>query len=43
MEEGRGPAIAFAPLVPRAGRHKVWIQFQRGGKVSTAAFVIDVP
>jgi hypothetical protein len=43
LEDGRGPAIAFAPLVPRAGRHKVWIQIQRGGKVSTAAFVIDVP
>ena len=40
-EDGRGPAISFAPLVPRAGRYKVWIQFQRGGKVSTAAFVID--
>ncbi len=42
-EDGRGPGIAFAPLVPRAGRYKVWIQFQRGGKVSTAAFVIEVP
>jgi hypothetical protein len=41
-EDVRGPAIAFAPLVPRAGRYKVWIQFQRGGKVSTAAFVIEV-
>lgn len=42
-EDVRGPAIAFAPLIPRAGRYKVWIQFQRGGKVSTAAFVIEVP
>ena len=41
-EDGRGPAISFAPLVPRAGRYKVWIQFQRAGKVSTAAFVIEV-
>jgi hypothetical protein len=40
--EGHGPAISFAPLVPRAGRYKVWIQFQRGGKVSTATFVIEV-
>jgi hypothetical protein len=38
-----GPAIAFAPLVPRPGRYKAWIQFQRGGRVSTTAFVIDVP
>jgi len=42
-EDVRGPAISFAPLVPREGRYKVWIQFQRGGKVSTAAFVIAVP
>ncbi len=42
-EDGRGPAISFAPLVPRAGRYKAWIQFQRAGKVSTAAFVIEVP
>ena len=42
-EDGSGPAVSFAPLVPRAGRYKVWIQFQRGGKVSTASFVIDVP
>jgi hypothetical protein len=42
-EDGHGPAVSFAPLVPRAGRYKVWIQFQRGGKVSTASFIIDVP
>ena len=29
--------------LPRAGLYKAWIQFQRGGRVSTAAFVIDVP
>lgn len=43
VEAGPGPAIAFAPLVPRPGRYKVWIQFQRAGRVSTAAFVIEVP
>ena len=42
-DDGHGPAIAFAPLVPRAGPYKVWIQFQRSGRVSTAAFVIEVP
>ena len=42
-EDGPGPAVSFAPLLPRAGRYKIWIQFQRAGKVSTAAFVIDVP
>jgi hypothetical protein len=41
-EDVRGPDLVFKPLVPRAGRYKVWIQFQRAGRVSTAAFVIDV-
>jgi hypothetical protein len=43
VQEARGPAIAFAPLLPRAGRYKAWIQFQRAGRVSTVAFVIEVP
>jgi hypothetical protein len=42
VEEVRGPAIAFTPLVPRAGRYKAWLQFQRGGRVSTVAFVIEL-
>jgi hypothetical protein len=35
-------SVTFTPLVPTAGRYKVWVQFQRAGKVSTAAFVVDV-
>lgn len=35
--------ITFTPLVPRAGRYKLWVQFQRTGRVSVASFVIDVP
>jgi hypothetical protein len=42
-DDVHGPAVSFAPLVPRAGRYKVWIQFQRDRRVSAAAFVIDVP
>jgi hypothetical protein len=34
--------VTFTPLVPRPGRYKLWVQFQRGGTVSTTAFVIDV-
>jgi hypothetical protein len=41
-DDGRGPAIAFHPLLPRPGVYKLWVQFQRAGRVSTAAFVIDV-
>ena len=40
---GSGPDITVRPLFPRAGLFKIWIQFQRGGRVTTAAFVIDVP
>jgi hypothetical protein len=39
----RGSALGFAPLLPRAGRYKAWLQFQRAGNVGTAAFVFDVP
>jgi hypothetical protein len=42
-DEVRGPTVSFAPLIPRPGVYKAWIQFQRGGRVSTAAFVISVP
>ena len=37
----QGTAVSFEPLMPRAGVYKVWIQFQRAGRVSTAAFVIE--
>jgi hypothetical protein len=40
--DGRGPEIRFRPLFPRAGLFKIWIQFQRGARVTTASFVIDV-
>jgi len=39
----KGPVLAFAPLIPRNGRYKLWLQIQRRGIVSTAPFVIDVP
>ena len=37
------PGVTFMPLVPRAGRYKVWVQFQRDGTLSIVSFVIDVP
>ena len=40
--DGRGPVVTFRPLLPRAGIFKVWVQLQRGGRTTTAAFVIDV-
>lgn len=38
----RGPVITFQPLMPAAGLYKLWLQFQRGGVVSTVPFVINV-
>lgn len=34
--------ITFKPSMPPPGIAKLWLQFQRGGKVTTASFVIDV-
>ena len=36
------PFITFKPMMPPPGVAKVWVQFQRNGKVTTASFVIDV-
>jgi hypothetical protein len=37
-----GPFITFQPLMPAAGRYKLWLQFQRRGVVSTVPFVVSV-
>jgi hypothetical protein len=42
-EQFRDPGVTFTPLIPRPGRYKAWVQFQRAGKVSTVSFVIEVP
>jgi hypothetical protein len=39
---GSGPDVTFDVVFPRAGRYKMWGQFQRGGEVHTASFVVDV-
>jgi hypothetical protein len=38
-----GSEVVFDPVLPAAGRYKLWVQFQRNGRVVTAPFVIDVP
>ena len=40
-EEG-GPNIQFNLIFPRAGIHRVWVQFQRLGIVNTVAFTVPV-
>jgi len=42
-DDNRAPGLTFAPIIPRAGRYKLWLQVQRRGVVSTIPFVIDVP
>jgi hypothetical protein len=33
-----GPVVSFHPLVPAAGDYKLWVQFQRAGRVITESF-----
>ncbi|MEX1129758.1 MAG: hypothetical protein WEB50_14410, partial [Vicinamibacterales bacterium] len=33
-----GPVVSFHPLVPAAGDYKLWVQFQRAGRVITVPF-----
>lgn len=41
-EEGPASSVAFNVLFARAGMHRVWVQFQRSGRVITAAMTIPV-
>jgi hypothetical protein len=38
-----GPTVDFDPVLPAPGRYKLWVQFQRKGRVLTIPFVIEVP
>ena len=42
QDDQRGPRIVFAPLFPRKGRYKMWLQVQRAGHPSAIPFTIDV-
>ncbi|HVL67738.1 MAG TPA: heavy metal-binding domain-containing protein [Vicinamibacterales bacterium] len=33
-----GPTVSFHPLIPSAGEYRLWIQFQRAGRVITVPF-----
>ena len=37
-----GPSMSFQPLMPAAGPYKLWVQFQRKGRVITVPFVVAV-
>jgi hypothetical protein len=37
-----GPRVEFRTWFPRTGLYKAWAQFQRGGRVLTVPFVVEV-
>jgi hypothetical protein len=38
-----GPEVLFDALLPKPGRYRAWLQFQRNGKLSTATFTFAAP
>jgi hypothetical protein len=38
-----GPEIIFDALLPKPGRYRAWLQFQRNGRVSTVSFTFAAP
>jgi hypothetical protein len=42
VSDAGGPRIVFQQRFPRAGKYRVWAQFQRRGTVSVADFTLDV-
>jgi hypothetical protein len=38
-----GPEVLFDALLPKPGRYRMWLQFQRGGKLSTVTFTFGAP
>lgn len=42
VSDDGGPRILFQQRFPRAGRYRLWAQFQREGKIAVASFTVDV-
>lgn len=38
-----GPQVLFDALLPKPGKYRAWLQFQRAGKLSTVSFTFDAP
>lgn len=38
-----GPEVLFDALLPKPGRYRAWLQFQRHGKLSTVTFTFAAP
>ncbi len=42
VTEGGGPDLTFHALFPRPGMYRIWLQFQRRGKLSMVPFTVRV-
>ena len=42
VTEGGGPDLTFHALFPRPGTYRIWLQFQRNGRLSTVPFTVRV-
>jgi hypothetical protein len=38
-----GPEVLFDALLPKEGHYRMWLQFQRHGKLSTVSFTFGAP
>jgi hypothetical protein len=38
-----GPEVLFDALLPKPGRYRAWLQFQRNGRLSTVSFTFAAP
>jgi len=42
MVTERGPRFSFKLTLPKAGRYKLWAQFQRNNQWLTVPFTLDI-
>jgi hypothetical protein len=42
ITEGGGPGLVFHALFPKPGTYRIWLQFQRNGRLSTVPFTVRV-
>jgi hypothetical protein len=38
-----GPEVIFDALLPKPGRYRAWLQFQRNDRLTTVSFTFDAP
>jgi hypothetical protein len=38
-----GPEVIFDAFLPKPGRYRAWLQFQRNDRLSTVSFTFEAP